>query len=154
MLKRAARQVAKAPADPLQRLRANNPRKRRPPEPFARAVSEWLAAQTKLNRSRRGRVLNAWTLALADVMGEPAPQTELLNMDKGGTVHVVVESATLAHELGVVQRGRLLQRLRELLAGKDSVAGLVVRARSRHTGRTARARSAAQEAELCDEAPD
>lgn len=120
-----------APKDPLERLRSNMRRAPEMPVSFAHALNAFLADRKKLNRSRLQRVQAAWTLAVDGVPGlsEAARRAEVRSVSKTGEVHVTVQGGALAHELGVVYREIILKSLRELLQGKDSVSGLVVKHR-------------------------
>jgi len=134
LVKRTPIQPENASKDPLQRLRDNNRAAPVMPVSFAKALSVWMAEQRKINRSRLSRVRNAWEVAIDSVPGlnaEAAKRADVRSVAKTGAVIVTVDSPTLAHELGVVYRGALLKKLRELLAGRDSVSDLKVRARAR-----------------------
>lgn len=121
-------------ADPLERLRQNARRRPAMPVSFAGALSVLLADQKRINRSRLQRVRSAWEMALDSVPGvhaNAARNAEVRSISKTGEVRVTVRNPGLAHELGVVYRKALLNRMRELLQGKDSISDLVVKARGR-----------------------
>jgi hypothetical protein len=114
--------------DPLERLRQNT---RRPvsPVPFAQALSVLLNEQKRVNRSRLQRIRAAWEMALEQTSGvsQAAKRAEVRSIAKSGAVRVIVDSPALAHELGVVYRDALLDRMRALLQGKDSISELQVK---------------------------
>lgn len=130
LVKRPKISPQQASKDPLERLR-QNARKPVLPVPFAQALTVLLTEQKRVNRSRLQRIRAAWEMAVEQINGlsEAAKRAEVRNVSKTGAVHVVVDSPALAHELGVVYRNRLLELMRELLAGKDSVSELVVKPR-------------------------
>jgi hypothetical protein len=120
-----------ASKEPLERLRQNV---RAPllPVSFAAALSAYIGEQRRNNRSRLQRVRNAWLLAIESVPGvnaTAAAQADVRAVAKTGAIHVTVDNPALAHELGVVYRNALLERLRELLKGRDSVSGLTIKSR-------------------------
>jgi hypothetical protein len=120
-----------ASKEPLERLRQNV---RAPllPVSFAAALSAYIGEQRRSNRSRLQRVRNAWLLAIESVPGvnaTAAAQADVRAVAKTGAIHVTVDNPALAHELGVVYRNALLERLRELLKGRDSVSGLTIKSR-------------------------
>lgn len=130
LVKREKNDPRNAPADPLARLRDNA---RRPmPVPFAQALTVLLTEQKRVNRSRLQRLRGAWEMAVEQVEGinaEAAKKAEIRSVGKSGGVQVTVDNPGLAHELGVVYRQPLLNKLRELLEGKDSVSDLIVKVR-------------------------
>lgn len=100
------------------------------PVPFAQALTVLLTEQKRVNRSRLQRLRGAWDMAVEQVEGingEAARRAEVRSVGKTGAVHVIVGNPGLAHELGVVYRDPLLNKLRELLEGKDSVSELTVK---------------------------
>jgi hypothetical protein len=138
LVKREPQDPHNAPSGLLQRLRANNRGAPVMPVSFAQALSTWMAEQRKVNRSRLMRVRAAWEMAIEQVPGinvEAARRASVRSVAKTGAVIVTVDHPGLAHELGVVYRGALLAKLRELLAGRDSVSDLKVSARARGRGR-------------------
>jgi hypothetical protein len=143
LVKRARIDPQTASKEPLERLRQNT-RTPLSPVSFAAALSAYIGEQRRNNRSRLQRVRNAWALAVESVPGvnaEPAAQADVRAVAKTGAIQVTVDNPALAHELGVVYRSALLERLRELLKGRDSVSGLTVKFR----GRAPRGASAARE---------
>ncbi|MBE7490706.1 MAG: hypothetical protein HS108_02920 [Planctomycetes bacterium] len=134
LVKRAPKAPLVAPKDPLQRARDNYPRRVAMPVSMAQAMSVFLDEARKLNKSRRARIQGALEIALAEIPGLAGVRDRIKvgGVDKGGTVQLVVDGPTLAHELGVVYKAALLDKLRRLLQGKDSLAGITVKA-----GRTA-----------------
>jgi hypothetical protein len=56
-----------------------------------------------------------------------AMSAEIRSLAKSGEVQVTVNNPSLAHEIGVVYKSEILEQLRELLEGKDSIAGLKVK---------------------------
>ncbi|MCA8916926.1 MAG: hypothetical protein KDB90_16155 [Planctomycetes bacterium] len=114
--------------DPLERLRQNT---RRPvmPVPFAQALSVLLTDQKRVNRSRLQRIKAAWEIALEQTPGvsKAAKRAEVMSIAKSGAIRVTVDSPALAHELGIVYREALLERMRALLQGKDSISELLVK---------------------------
>lgn len=137
LVRRSYKTPVQASKDPLERLRENYPRRASQPVSMAQAVSAFLGEFRKLNKSRRARIQGALELALGDLpdVGGDATHARVDNISKDGVVHVTVEGSTLAHEIGVVYKAALLQKMRALLQGKDSLAGIVVKA-----GRAARTR--------------
>jgi hypothetical protein len=133
LVKRPRIDPRKSNPDPLKRLRQN---KRTPlsPVPFAQALTALLAQQKRVSRSRLQRVRSAWALAVEQVAGvhsDAAKKAVIRSMSKTGVVKVTVNNPGLAHELGVVYREALLNKLRELLQGKDSISDLTVQSRGR-----------------------
>lgn len=136
---------AKAATKPLERLRQNTRRRPAMPVSFAHALSSLMDQQKRINRSRLQRVRGAWEMALEQVEGvhaDAAKSAEVRSVSKTGEVHVTVANPGLAHELGVVYRKALLDKMRELLQGKDSISDLIVkprggrsRRRGKHTDR-------------------
>jgi hypothetical protein len=133
LVKRTRKTPAEAAKEPLQRLRENYPRRSTQPVSMAAAVTAYLAEFRKLSKSRRTRLQGALELALADIPGlEIAPgHVHVGSVGKDGMVHITVDSPTLAHELGVVYKRELLDNMRQLLQGKDSLAGITVKAAAR-----------------------
>ena len=86
--------------------------------------------ERKVNKSSRARLQGAWKMALEEVFGERAAEmlahTEVRG-SFGGSLRVSCDSPALAHELGKVKKQTLLARLREYLAGKETLVGLDVR---------------------------
>lgn len=121
-----------AATEPLQRLR-QNARAKAMPVSMAQALSVYLVDQKRVNRSRLQRLRAAWELAIEDTDGlsEAAKTAEIRNISKTGEVLIQVGSPALAHELGVVYREVLLNKLRELLQGKDSISNLAVKCHGR-----------------------
>jgi hypothetical protein len=134
LVQRTRQDPQKAPKDLLQRLRDNNRGAPLMPVPFAQGLRAWMAEHRKNNRSRLSRVRNAWEIAIEQVPGlnaEAAARASVRSVSRTGAIVVTVDNPSLAHELGVVYRGALLQKMRELLSGKDSVADLKVRSSPR-----------------------
>lgn len=101
------------------------------PVSFACALSALMKDRSSVNRSRRVRVQRAWEMALREVSGltaNLARHTQVVSTS-GGLVRIAVDSPALAHELGVVYKAKLLARMQALLAGKDTITGLAIRAR-------------------------
>ena len=102
----------------------------RMPVSFATALGAYNTEQKRDNKSRRHRVNRAWAEALMSVMGENgrgyAGRCQVQSV-AAGVVKVGVDNSSLAHELGVVYRRALLERLRELLKGEESLLDLSVR---------------------------
>jgi hypothetical protein len=120
-----------ASKDPLTRLRQNA---RTPvmPVPFAHALAVLLTEQKRVNRSRLLRLRSAWEMAIEQVRGvnvEAAKRADVRSVGKSGEVRVTVDNPAQAHELGVVYREKLLDAMRELLDGKDSISSLVIKAK-------------------------
>lgn len=136
LVKRARKAPAETSKDPLQRARDNYPRRVSLPVSMAQAMNALLDETRKLNKSRRARLQGALSIALGDIPGLEAvgDRAQIVNVDKTGVVHIAVNGSTLAHELGVVYKSALLNKLRELLHGKDSLAGIVVKADTRAKG--------------------
>lgn len=134
MANRLVKRTRKAPSEtskePLQRARDNYTRRVALPVSMAHALNAFLDENRKLNKSRRGRFQGALELALAEIPGLEGvgDRAHVASIGKDGTVHIGVEGPTLAHELGVVYKAALLNKLRELLHGKDSLAGITVKA--------------------------
>ncbi|MCC6573124.1 MAG: hypothetical protein IT462_04970 [Planctomycetes bacterium] len=125
------RQTANATAqDPLLRLRQMRPVAVRLPVSFAEALTAYTAEQRRDNRSRRHRVNRAWIEALDSVLGaygrDYGGRSQVQTV-ANGLVKVGVDSPALAHELGVVNRRALLERLQELLKGLETIVDLTVR---------------------------
>lgn len=143
LVKRARKAPAETSKDPLQRARDNYPRRVSLPVSMAHAISAFLDESRKLNKSRRARLQGALELALGEIPGleNVGEAAQIVNVDKSGVVHIAVTGSTLAHELGVVYKTTLLNKLRQLLAGKDSLAGIVVKAgaRAKTSGRGSKA---------------
>lgn len=99
------------------------------PVSFAEALTAYCAEQKRDNRSRRHRVNRAWLETLDSVLGEASREyggrTQVQSV-AGGVVKVGVDSPALMHELGVVKRRALLERLRQLLKGQESIVDLAV----------------------------
>lgn len=117
-------------ADPLERLRQNARRRPAMPVSMARALTALMSEQKRVNRSRLQRVRGAWQIAIDETDGvheNAAKSAEVRSVSKTGEVRVTVRNPGLAHELGVVYRKVILERMRELLQGKDSISNLVVR---------------------------
>lgn len=133
LVKRTRKTPAEAAKEPLARLRENYPRRSSQPVSMAAAVTAYLTEFRKLNKSRRTRLQGALELALAEIPGiEVAPgQVQVGSVGKDGTVHITVASGALAHELGVVYKRELLGKMRQLLQGKDSLAGITVKTAAR-----------------------
>lgn len=133
LVKRTRKTPAEAAKEPLQRLRENYPRRSTQPVSMAAAVAAFLDEYRKLNKSRRTRLQGALELALAEIPGleVAAGQVQVGSVGKDGVVHVTVASGALAHELGVVYKRELLEKMRALLQGKDSLAGITVKAAAR-----------------------
>ena len=133
LVKRPQISPQKSSKDRLTRLRENT-RKPLSPVPFAQALTVLLSEQKRVNRSRLQRVRGAWAIAVDETQGvhtDAAKKAEVVSVSKTGSVKVVVGNPGLAHELGVVYRGALLAKMRELLTGKDSISDLSVQCRSR-----------------------
>jgi hypothetical protein len=134
MASRLVKRVRKAPSetskDPLQRARDNYNRRVALPVSMAHAMSAFLDEARKVNKSRRARLQGALELALAELPGlqDVGDRAHIASIGKDGTVHIAVDSPTLAHELGVVYKLALLNKLRDLLHGKDSLSGITVKA--------------------------
>lgn len=115
---------------PLSRLRQMRPAAVHMPVSFAQALTAYSAEQRRDNRSRRHRVNRAWAEALEAVLGEAGRdygrRCEVRSVAQG-VIRVAADSAALAHLLGVVNRRSLLDQLRLLLKGKESVVDLTVR---------------------------
>lgn len=133
LVKRARKAPAETSKDPLQRARDNYPRRVSLPVSMAHAMNALLDETRKLNKSRRARLQGALAIALGDIPGleNVGEAAQIVNVDKSGVVHIAVSGSTLAHELGVVYKTALLNKLRELLHGNDSLAGIVVKAGTR-----------------------
>ena len=99
------------------------------PVPFAQALSVLLTDQKRVNRSRLQRIKAAWEIALEQTPGvsKAAKRAEVMSIAKSGAIRVTVDSPALAHELGIVYREALLERMRALLQGKDSISELLVK---------------------------
>jgi hypothetical protein len=126
-----------AAKDPLERLR-QNARNLLMPVPFAHALSVLLTEQRRVNRSRLLRLRGAWEMAVEQIPGlstEAANRADVRSVGKSGEVRVTVDSPALAHELGVVYREKLLDRMKALLEGKDSISNLVIKPRHGYTRR-------------------
>jgi hypothetical protein len=126
-----------AAKDPLTRLR-QNARSPLMPVPFAQALSVLLTEQRRVNRSRLLRLRGAWEMAIDQIPGlnaEAAKRADVRSVGKSGEVRVTVDSPALAHELGVVYREKLLDRMRALLEGKDSISNLVIKPRHGYSRR-------------------
>lgn len=134
LVKRTSTAPGQSAKDPLQRLRENYPRRSAQPVSMAAALSAYLTEARKLNKSRRSRIAGALALALAEIPGLEGvgDRAHVFSIGKDGVVHIGVDNPTLAHELGVVYKAALLAKLRELLSGKDSLAGITVRASAKH----------------------
>ncbi|MBX3473971.1 MAG: hypothetical protein KF754_06270 [Planctomycetes bacterium] len=129
LVKRTRKTPLETSKDPLQRARDNYPRRVSMPVSMAHAMNAFLEESRKVNKSRRARLQGALELALLEIPGLQGvgSRAQVANISKDGTVNVVVDSPTLAHELGVVYKAALLNKLRELLKDKDSLAGITVR---------------------------
>ena len=133
LVKRPKISPQQASKEPLERLRQNT-RRTVMPVPFAQALSVLLTEQRQINRSRLQRFRAAWEMALEQISGvsaEAAKRAEVRSVGKSGAVRVVVDSPALMHELGVVYRNKLLETMRALLDGKDSISDLQVQTRGR-----------------------
>lgn len=129
LVKRTRKTPLETSKDPLQRARDNYPRRVSMPVSMAHAMNAFLEESRKVNKSRRARLQGALELALLEIPGLQGVgnRAQVANISKDGTVNIVVDSPTLAHELGVVYKAALLNKLRELLKDKDSLAGITVR---------------------------
>lgn len=129
LVKRTRKTPLETSKDPLQRARDNYPRRVSMPVSMAHAMNAFLEESRKVNKSRRARLQGALELALLEIPGLQGvgSRAQVANISKDGTVNIVVDSPTLAHELGVVYKAALLNKLRELLKDKDSLAGITVR---------------------------
>ncbi len=130
LVKRSRTAPMESAKDPLLRARENYPRRSAQPVSMAAALSAYLDEARKVNKSRRGRMQGALALALAEIAGleHVGDRAHVFSVGKDGTLHIGVENPTLAHELGVVYKAALLAKLRELLDGKDALAGITVKA--------------------------
>ncbi len=131
LVSRARKSPAKPAKNELDRLRQFRPSAISMPVTFAQGMAALNEEERKVNKSSRARLLGAWTLALEHVYQERA--AELLAHTEvrgsfGGSLRVTCDSPALAHELGKVKKQSLLAKLRELLAGKETLVGLEVRA--------------------------
>lgn len=120
-----------ASKDPLERLRQNT---RTPlmPVSFAAALTVYMGEQKRNNRSRLQRIRNAWLMAIEQVPGvnaQAAAAAEVRNVAKTGAVHATLDNPSLAHELGVVYKQALFDKMRELLHGRDTISELMIHSR-------------------------
>ncbi len=115
----------------LEQLRRWRPVSQAAPVTFAQGLAALNDLQRRMNKSSRARLAAAWSLALVELFGERA-QELLAHCEVrgsfGGSLRVSTDSPALAHELGRVKKQQLLDHLRALLAGKESLAGLEVKA--------------------------
>lgn len=115
-------------ADPLDQARANKPGMSMP-VPFAAALSAYLKHTKKQAKSKRATVETAWRYAVESVDGLQGivDKTHVRSVTKTGALVVLVNGSSLAHQLGVVYRNRLLKCIREMLDGRYTIASLVVK---------------------------
>ncbi|MDC1142962.1 hypothetical protein OAU50_07715 [Planctomycetota bacterium] len=128
LVKRVRVKTQDAATDALERAQENNPARRSQPVSFAHGLSVLMAEQKRVNRSRLHRLRRAWAIAVDEISGLSgrALNAEVRSIAKTGEVQVTVGNPSLAHEIGVVFKSEILRHLRELLTGKDSIAGLKV----------------------------
>lgn len=130
LVSRARKSPAKPAKNELDRLRQFRPPAVVMPVTFAQGMAALNEEERKVNKSSRARLQGAWKMALEEVFGERAAEmlahTEVRG-SFGGSLRVSCDSPALAHELGKVKKQTLLARLREYLAGKETLVGLDVR---------------------------
>ena len=134
LVSRARKSPGKPAKNELDRLRQFRQPAIVMPATFAQGLAALNEEERKVNKSSRARLIGAWTMALEEIFGERAAEmlahTEVRG-SFGGSLRVTCDSPALAHELGKVKRQSLLEKLRALLAGKETLVGLDVR-----TGKT------------------
>jgi Dna[CI] antecedent, DciA len=130
LVSRARKAPAKPAKNELDRLRQFRPPAVVMPVTFAQGMAALNEEERKVNKSSRARLQGAWKMALEEVFcdraGEMLAHTEVRG-SFGGSLRVSCDSPALAHELGKVKKQTLLARLREFLAGKETLVGLDVR---------------------------
>ena len=131
LVSRARKSPAKPAKNELDRLRQFRQPAVAMPVTFAQGMAALNDEERKVNKSSRARMLGAWKMALEDMFGERASEM-LAHTDVrgnfGGSLRVTCDSPAMAHELGKVKKQTLLAKLREFLAGKETLLGLEVKA--------------------------
>ncbi|KAA0218552.1 DUF721 domain-containing protein [bacterium] len=153
LVSRSGKSVRQASGE-LEQLRRWRPVSQAAPATFAQGLAALDDLQRRMNKSSRARLAAAWSMALEELFGERAREMQAhceVRGSFGGSLRVSTDSPALAHELGRVRRQQLLDRMRALLAGKESLAGLEVKASSSERAASERERRGSVKGQIIQE---